>query len=71
MQCPRCAGLRVSEIICEGGTRVAALRCLHCGDVTDRVIALNRQRRRHPKPSRARTPIYGSDRWRQNKIVLS
>lgn len=72
MQCARCAGLRVPEIICEGGTRVLALRCLHCGDVIDQVIVLNRRRRRSPKPSRARTPIYGSDRWKKNnKIVLS
>lgn len=72
MQCARCAGLRVPEIICEGGTRVLALRCLHCGDVIDQVIVLNRRRRRSPKPSRARTPIYGSDRLKKNnKIVLS
>jgi hypothetical protein len=72
MQCARCAGLRVPEIICEGGTRVLALRCLHCGDVIDQVIVLNRRRRRSPKPGRARTPIYGSDRWKKNnKIVLS
>ena len=71
MQCARCAGLSVPEIICEGGTRVLALRCLHCGDVIDRVIALNRQRRRLPHPSRARTPIYGSDRWKKNKQALA
>jgi hypothetical protein len=71
MQCTRCAGLRVPEIICEGGTRVLALRCVHCGDVIDRVIAFNRQRRRHPKPNRGgRTPIFGSDRWRKNKPTL-
>lgn len=71
MQCARCAGLRVPEIICEGGTRILALRCLHCGDVIDRVIVLNRQRRRLPHPSRARTPTYGSVRWKKNnKIVL-
>ena len=46
MQCTRCAGLRVPEIIYEGGSRVLALRCVHCGDVIDRVIVLNRQRRR-------------------------
>lgn len=61
MQCARCTGLRVPEIICEGGTRVLALRCLHCGDVIDQVIVLNRRRRRSPKSSRARPPIYGSD----------
>ena len=70
MQCARCAGLSVPEIICEGGTRVLALRCLHCGDVIDRVIALNRQRRRLPHPSRARTPIYGSDRWKKDRPTM-
>ncbi|MDP1946634.1 MAG: hypothetical protein Q8L77_03955 [Nitrospirota bacterium] len=72
MPCTRCAGLRVPEIICEGGTRVLAFRCLHCGDIIDRVIVQNRQRRRHPKnPGRARTPIYGSDRWKKNKPALA
>jgi hypothetical protein len=70
MQCARCAGLRVPEIIYEGGTRVLALRCIHCGDVIDRVIVLNRQRRRLPHPSRARTPIYGSDRWKKNRPTM-
>lgn len=70
MQCTRCAGLRVPEIICEGGTRVLALRCLHCGDVIDHVIALNRQRRRLPHPRSPRTPIYGSDRWKKRKPAL-
>jgi uncharacterized Zn finger protein len=70
MQCTRCAGLRVAEIIYEAGTRVLASRCVHCGDVIDHVIVLNRQRRPHPNPSRARTPIYGSDRWKKNKPTL-
>lgn len=67
MQCPRCAGLRVPETIYEGGTRVHALRCILCGDVIDHVIALNRQCHLRPDPSRARTPIYGSDRWKKGK----
>lgn len=72
MQCTRCAGLRVPEIIYEGGSRVAALRCVHCGDVIDHVIAFNRQRRRHPKPSRGgRTPIYGSDRWKKKRPTMA
>ena len=70
MQCARCTGLRVPEIICEGGTRVMALRCIHCGDVVDRVIVRNRLRPRYPQPSRARTPIYGSDRWKKNRPTL-
>jgi hypothetical protein len=70
MRCTRCAGLRVPEIICEGGSRVSALRCVHCGDVIDRVIAFNRQRRRHPKANRSRTPIFGIDPWKKNKPTL-
>ena len=71
MQCTRCAGLRVPEVIYEGGSRVLALRCVHCGDVIDRVIAFNRQRRRHPKPSRGRTPIYGSNRWKKPRPAIA
>lgn len=70
MHCTRCAGLRVPEIICEGGSRIPALRCVHCGDVIDRVIAINRHRRPYPKPNRGRTPINGSDRWKKNKPTL-
>jgi len=71
MQCTRCAGMRVPEIIIgEGGTRIMALRCIHCGDVVDRVISRNRQRRQHPQPSRARTPIYGTDQWKRGNTVL-
>jgi hypothetical protein len=62
--------LRVAETIYDGGTRVLALRCVHCGDVIDQMIALNRQRRRLPKPSRARTPIYGSDWWKKSRPAL-
>jgi uncharacterized Zn finger protein len=67
MQCTRCAGLRVPDIIYEGGSRVLALRCVLCGDVIDRVIVLNRQRPLLPYPNRTQTPIYGSDRWKKNK----
>lgn len=70
MPCTRCAGLRVPEIIYEGGTRVFALRCVHCGDIIDRMIVLNRQRRRLPHPNRARTPIFVSDRWKKNTPTL-
>ena len=44
MLCACCAGLRVPEIIDVGGTRVLALRCIHCGDVIDPVIVRNRRR---------------------------
>jgi len=71
MQCTRCAGLRVPEIIYEGGSRVFALRCVHCGDVIDRVIVRNRQRRRLPYPNRTQTPIYGRDRWKKNRPTMA
>ena len=71
MQCTRCAGLRVSEIIYEGGNRVIALRCVHCGDVIDPLIILNRYRRPYRKPRQARTTIYGSDRWKKNRPVMA
>lgn len=71
MQCTRCAGLRVSEIVYEGGSRILALRCIHCGDVIDQVIVFNRQRRLHPRPRRARTPIYGNVRWKKYHPVTA
>jgi hypothetical protein len=70
MECIRCAGLRVPEIISEGGTRVMALRCVRCGDVVDRVIVRNRLRSQCPQPTRARTPVYRSARWKRNRPVL-
>ena len=62
MQCIRCAGMTVPEIIGEGGLRRVAWRCIHCGDILDRVIAHNRLRRRHAPPRRPRTPVYGNSR---------
>jgi hypothetical protein len=59
------------ELIYYGGAKILALRCILCGDIINRVIVQNRQRRRHPLPSRARTPIYGSDRWKKNKPALA
>jgi uncharacterized Zn finger protein len=61
MQCVRCAGMTVPEIIGDGGLRALALRCIHCGDVVDRVIARNRLRRRRAQPSRSRTSVFGED----------
>jgi hypothetical protein len=68
MQCTRCAGMRVPEIISEGGIRIMALRCVHCGDIVDQVIARNRERR-YAYRRRPRTPTYGSDRSNQNRLV--
>jgi hypothetical protein len=65
MPCIRCAGLRVPEMLADGGMRVMALRCVRCGDVVDQVISRNRHLRQPPKPGRARTPVYGTDRYPQ------
>jgi hypothetical protein len=62
MRCTRCAGMKVPEIISEGGTRLAAHRCIHCGDVVDRVILRNRHAAQRPQPGRARTPTYSRRR---------
>lgn len=43
MQCARCAGLSIPELIVEGGARIFAMRCLHCGDVVDHIILMNRR----------------------------
>ena len=61
MRCTRCAGIRVPELITEGGMRSVALRCVLCGDLTDHVIIRNRQQPRFVvvKDGRARTPVYG------------
>jgi uncharacterized Zn finger protein len=67
MQCTRCAGLRVPEIVYEGGSRILALRCIHCGDVIDQVIVFNRQRLSHQKPRRARMHIYRNVRRKKNQ----
>jgi hypothetical protein len=69
MHCTRYAGLRVPEIIYEGGSRVLALRCVCCGDVIERVVVLNR-RRRLPHSNRTRTLMYGSDRWRKSRPTM-
>ena len=61
MQCTRCAGMQVSEIISDGGMRTIALRCVICGNLVDQVIVRNRRRRRHPDPGRVRTPVYSAD----------
>jgi len=55
MQCARCAGLRVPKIIYEGGTRLLALRCIHCGDVIDPVIVMNRRCYGQPPMVRRKT----------------
>lgn len=65
MRCPRCSGIRVPELITDGGMRSLALRCVLCGDLTDRVIDKNRQQPRSVREGRARPPVYSHnpDRW--------
>ena len=73
MPCIRCAGLSVPEIICEGGARLLAMRCLQCGDIIDHVIARNRRRRPRPQLKKGRggrTPIYGDTRWKKPKVLM-
>jgi hypothetical protein len=62
MQCTRCTGLTVPELIIDGGIRRVVNRCVSCGDLVDRVILRNRTRRVLPKPGRARTPVF---RWKR------
>ena len=57
MRCSRCAGMKVPEMIAEGGARTLALRCVLCGDVTDHIIARNRKQPRYIPQGRARTPV--------------
>jgi len=71
MPCTRCAGMTVQELLSEGGTRIMACRCIHCGDVVDRVILRNRMGRRIQPPSRARTQIYGRPRLKRRLRTLA
>jgi hypothetical protein len=71
VQCARCSGLQVLEVLRDGGTRTAALRCILCGDVIDGVIHYHRRLlARLPHPSRARPPTFGKTRWKERKTVL-
>lgn len=60
MRCPRCTGMKVPEVITDGGMKSLALRCVHCGDLTDCVINRNRRRASVVREGgRARPPVYG------------
>ena len=59
MQCARCAGMSIPDLIVEGGARIFAMRCLHCGEVIDRIILMNRRRHRHGQLRRPPRPISG------------
>jgi uncharacterized Zn finger protein len=65
MQCVRCTGLRVAETMQDGGMRVLAYRCVHCGDIVDPKILLNRHHRPVLQPSRPRTPNFHSLLWKR------
>lgn len=69
MQYVRCRGLKVPEIMQDGGMRVLPYRCIHCGDVVDHKIILHRLRHCDLRPSRARPPIYQDLRRRGRKSV--
>jgi hypothetical protein len=71
MQCARCAGMRVPELIVEGGARFFAMRCLHCGDVIDHMILMNRRRSRSGRFGRLRTSSYKDNDPGWNRLVQS
>ena len=62
MRCARCAGLNVPEVIVEGGAKIFAMRCVHCGDVIDHVILMNRQLGRQKGYGQPRTSSYRGNR---------
>jgi len=67
MQCARCAGMNVPEIIVEGGAKLSVMRCVHCGDVIDHIILMNRRRRQSVRPGRPRSLTYEDHRstWKR------
>ena len=68
MQCTRCAGLRVPEILTRG-SRFLALRCVYCGDVSARGRPEPPTPPSSP-PNRTRTLMYGSDRWWKSRPTM-
>ncbi len=70
MQCARCAGMNVPEIIVEGGAKLFVMRCVHCGDVIDHIILMNRRRQRSIRLGRPRTSIYRNNRSAWNRPTL-
>ena len=71
MQCNRCNGLRVLEMVQDGGLRALVYRCILCGDLVDQKILLHRRSRDRSRMSRPRTPVHGSERWKRNRMALS
>jgi uncharacterized Zn finger protein len=70
MQCERCAGMKVPEIIVEEGAKLFVMRCVHCGDVIDHVILVNRRRCRSLRLRRLRTSIYEDHRLTGRRPAL-
>jgi len=68
MPCTRCTGMRVLELITEGGARTWALRCVICGDITDHVITKNREQPRYRPEGRPRTPVYVNRKWYRSAL---
>lgn len=69
--CDRCNGLRVPELVQDGGMRAIVHRCIHCGDLVDQKILLHRRSRDRSRMSRPRTPVHGSERWKRSRMALS
>jgi hypothetical protein len=71
MQCARCAGMNLPEVIVEVGAKLFVMRCVHCGDVIDQIILMNRRRRRSVRPGRPRTLIYEDHRLTWKRPALT
>jgi len=64
MRCIRCSGLKVPDILRDGGMTVLAYRCIHCGDVIDQMILLHRKRHCPLRARKPRTPVYNDTHWK-------
>jgi len=72
MQCARCAGMNVPEVILAGGAKIFAMGCVHCGDIIDHVILINRRHRRSVRPGRSRSLTYEDYRstWKRSAVII-
>jgi hypothetical protein len=71
MRCNRCAGLRVQELMLDGGMRATAYRCVLCGDLVDEKILYHREGRMVPRTGRPRTPIFGKRPGRRRPVLTT
>lgn len=62
VECNRCNGFRVLEMVQDGGLRAKVYRCILCGDLVDQRILSNRRSHNRSRPSRSRTSVHGSER---------